>query len=359
MATLVSSSCLLLVLVWPALWTQQVLCRFHEMNSAPPVKMMIHGIYSGPPVKMSMADRYELWLEQYRPTYKDDKEKQYRFMVYQSNVLFIDSFNSQNHSFKLLDNKFADQTNDEFRGKYLGYGFNLSHEHEKTPFRYENMTGPPISVDWRKKGAVTHVKDQGQCGGCWAFSAVAAVEGITQLKTGKLLSLSEQELIDCDVGGENLGCRGGYMENAFQFIKKNGGVTTESNYPYTGTDESCNKSELKSHQAIINGYENVPPNSEKSLVAAAAGQPISVAVDAGSKAFQFYARGIFHGDCGNQLNHGVTLVGYGVEENSEHWLVKNSWGTQWGEAGYMRMKRNVSSKQGLCGIAMKASYPVK
>ncbi|KAG9446112.1 hypothetical protein H6P81_012240 [Aristolochia fimbriata] len=334
---------LLLLLAWAALRTRQALCR----NP------------TGSVLKMSMADRYEKWLELYQPTYRDDREKQYRFSVYQSNARFIDSFNSQNnHTFKLLDNKFADLTNDEFKAKYLGYGLKKCwNKHEKTSFRYENVTMPPASIDWRNEGAVTPVKDQKQCGGCWAFSAVAAVEGITQLKTGKLLSLSEQELIDCDV--DNLGCGGGYMDDAFQFIKKNGGVSSESDYPYTGTDQYCNKSKLKAHQAVINGYENVPPNSEESLAAAAAGQPVSVAIDAGSQAFQFYDGGIFSGECGNQLNHAVTIIGYGGEGDGEYWLVKNSWSSTWGEAGYIRMKRNISSKQGLCGIAMKASYPVK
>jgi C1A family cysteine protease len=195
-------------------------------------------------------------------------------------------------------------------------------------------------------------------GCCWAFSAVAAMEGITQITTGKLISLSAQELIDCDTRGVDKGCNGGLMDNAFQFIQHNHRLTTEANYPYKGVDGTCNTKKIANDAAKIFGYENVPANNEMALQKAVAHQPISVAIDAGGFDFQFYSSGIFTGTCGTNLDHGVTVVGYGVSnDGTKFWLVKNSYGTQWGEKGYIRMHRDVNAKEGLCGIAMQASYP--
>ncbi|GJR73692.1 senescence-specific cysteine protease SAG39 [Tanacetum coccineum] len=172
---------------------------------------------------------------------------------------------------------------------------------------YENVTAVPSSMDWRTKGAVTPIKDQGQwC--CWAFSAVAAMEGITQLKTGKLISLSEQELVDCDTSGVDQGCEGGLMDNAFDFIVSNKGLTTESNYPYKGVDGTATDTEKSNSAATITGHEDVPANSESALLKAVASQPVSVAIDASGSDFQFYSSGVFTGECGTELDHGVTAV---------------------------------------------------
>ncbi|XP_039154896.1 zingipain-2 [Eucalyptus grandis] len=314
-----------------------------------------------------MEDRYESWLARYNRTYKSRAERLLRFQIYQANVLYVDFINRLPLPFKLTDNGFADMTNVEFKATYLGF-------HRRTNRRTDmetNITDQtdgdmPASFDWRKEGAVTPVKDQGhrhapsaRLGSCWAFSAVAAVEGLNQIKTGKLVSLSEQELMDCDVGKHNQGCSGGEMDTAFSFIQRNGGITSESDYPYRGRDGSCDAAMLRSHAATISGYGDVPPNDERSLQAAVARQPISVAIDAGGLEFQLYSRGIFTGICGYDLNHGVAAVGYGSEGSRNYWIVKNSWGRDWGEDGYVRMLKGAPDRRGVCGIAMDASYPVK
>ncbi|KAM7503362.1 hypothetical protein LguiB_002266 [Lonicera macranthoides] len=308
----------------------------------------------------TMMDRYMNWLKQHGKGYQDRDEFQLRFGIYQSNVQFINYVNSQNLTYKLIDNQFADMTNEEFKSIYLGFGgrSNVTANVNTTKNEYK-LEDLPSEVDWREKGAVTPIKDQGACGSCWAFSAVAAVEGIHQIKTGKIISLSEQELVDCDVQGENKGCKGGLMEDAFQFIIKTGGLTTESDYPYLGRDAQCDDSKLKNHVVNITGYNLVPENDENSLQATVATQPVSVAIDAGGFSFQFYLSGVFSGYCGTDLNHGVTVVGYGTELGEKYWLVKNSWGMDWGEDGYMKMMRGFVDKKGICGINMQASYPVK
>ncbi|KAJ0981595.1 hypothetical protein J5N97_009850 [Dioscorea zingiberensis] len=310
--------------------------------------------------EISMTERHEQWMAEHGRTYKDASEKQLRFEIFKHNVELIESFNAEDHKFKLGANRFADLTNEEFRAMYNGFKPSSTNNGigTKNTFKYENFTAVPASMDWRTKGAVTPVKDQGQCGCCWAFSAVAAMEGVTKLSIGKLISLSEQEVVDCDVHGEDQGCNGGLMDDAFKFIIKNGGLTTETNYPYTATDGTCNTKKAASHSADIKGFEDVPANSEAALLKAVANQPISVAIDAGGFAFQLYSGGVFTGDCGTDLDHGVTAVGYGTDtDGTKYWLVKNSWGQSWGENGYIRMERDVDAKQGLCGIAMQASYP--
>jgi C1A family cysteine protease len=210
----------------------------------------------------------------------------------------------------------------------------------------------PASVDWVAKGAVTGVKDQGQCGSCWSFSTTGAIEGAYFIKYGKLYSLSEQELVDCDT--VDSGCNGGLMDNAFTYVQKYG-ITTESSYPYTAVQGTCKSTTPVIPPGVVKGFVDVlPSGDENALAAAVAQQPVSVAIQANQLAFQFYSSGILTGTCGKRLDHGVLAVGYGTDGTTPYWRVKNSWGTGWGEGGYIRIQRGADK----CGIADAASYPV-
>ncbi|KAJ1703378.1 hypothetical protein LUZ63_003157 [Rhynchospora breviuscula] len=303
---------------------------------------------------------YEKWMGEFGRVYSSDTEKQHRFEVFKTNFQFIESMNKQpGLTYTVGLNEFADLTNEEFVTKYVGFK-SPSTPKKATPFKYANLTTAPTCVDWRSSGAVTPVKNQGNCGSCWSFSATGAMEGINKIKTGTLLSLSEQELVDCDTSCS--GCNGGYMDYAFQWVILNGGITTESDYPYTsgstGTAGSCNYPKTYDYAVSLLSYQDVTTYCESCLKNAVANQPVSVAIEASGSAFQFYQSGIFTGSCGTNLDHGVLVVGYGpCSTGTAYWIVKNSWGTSWGESGYIRMQRNVASTAGLCGIAMEPSYP--
>jgi len=225
----------------------------------------------------------------------------------------------------------------------------------------------PASVDWTSSGgAVSNVKDQGQCGSCWFFSTTGALEGAHFKKLGKAVSLSEQHLVDCDTprnGGSDLGCNGGLMDSAFTWVKKNGGIATEVDYPYfSGTTKSngaCQDAKVaKVTAATPISYTDVQTNSDTALMSAIAQQPVSVAIEADQTAFQLYKSGVFTAACGTNLDHGVLAVGYGTLNGADYYKVKNSWGTTWGDNGYILLARGVSQKQGQCGIlAGPPSYP--
>lgn len=308
---------------------------------------------------------YEEWLAKNGKAYNSLGEKDKRFEIFKDNLKFVDEHNSENRTYKVGMNRFADLTNEEYRSRYLGTRTDAKRRFVKSKVglsrRYvvRGEEELPESVDWRTKGAVAPIKDQGDCGSCWAFSTVAAVEGLNKIKTGELIELSEQELVDCD-RAYDAGCNGGLMDYAFQFIIENGGIDSESDYPYLGVDGQCDPTRKNAKVVSIDDYEDVPPFDELALKNAVAHQPVSVAIEASGRALQLYLSGIFTGECGMALDHGVAVVGYGKENGVDYWIVRNSWGASWGESGYIRMERNVvATYTGKCGIAMQASYPIK
>jgi len=274
----------------------------------------------------------------------------------------ITQTNNQNLSYQLGHNQFSHLSVEEYR-QHVRLGLNkadvvadLTHE---APADISSLAS---SVDWVTKGAVTGVKDQGQCGSCWSFSATGALEGAYFNKNKNLQSFSEQHLVDCDTrknGGKDSGCNGGLMDNAFEWIKKNGGLATESVYPYTAKDGTC-KAQKGDTKAAVTKFVDVAKNSDSAMLSALNIGPVSVAIQADQSAFQLYKSGVFTAACGTSLDHGVLAVGYGTDNGVDFYKVKNSWGTSWGEGGYIRFVRGGSTqKQGQCGILSgPPSYPV-
>lgn len=265
-------------------------------------------------------------------------------------------------SYTLGVNQFADMEASEFAALMNGYrkrtNATVNPLHRGATYLSPNVPITlPDSVDWRNQGYVTPVKDQGHCGSCWSFSSTGALEGQHFRKSGKLVSLSEQNLVDCSASFGNHGCEGGLMDYAFTYIKSNGGIDTEVSYPYEAKDDKC-RYKPDATGAVDSGFVDIPAGDESKLQEALATiGPISVAIDASHSSFQLYKSGVYdEPECSpDNLDHGVLTVGYGTQDGQDYWLVKNSWATVWGEQGYIKMSRNKSNQ---CGIASAASYPL-
>jgi hypothetical protein len=270
-----------------------------------------------------------------------------RFNTFKANYDLINAHNAGSSGWKMGINQFADLTPAEFK-RYLGL-----RPRDNAYIRSRNEAPlsdvPNDDIDWVAKGAVTPVKDQAQCGSCWAFSTTGSVEGAEFVATGRLTSLSEQQLVDCAGSSGNQGCNGGLMDDAFNWIIQHKGIGSEASYPYTARDGTCRDVPSVS---TISSYKDV--TGETNLGNALTGRPVSIAIEADQSSFQFYKSGIFNGPCGTQLDHGVLLVGSGSEGGQNYWRVKNSWGASWGDQGYIRMVQG----KNMCGLANMASYPV-
>ncbi|WVZ57321.1 hypothetical protein U9M48_007719 [Paspalum notatum var. saurae] len=310
-----------------------------------------------------MMGRFLLWEAAYNRSYPTAEERRRRFQVYRRNMDYIEATNrAANLTYTLGENQFADLTEEEFLDMYAMKGMPSSSSsagNNNASFSEGGAAAvdAPVSVDWRKNGAVTPIKNQGpSCSSCWAFVTAATIESITKIKTGKLVSLSEQELIDCDP--YDGGCNLGYFVNGYRWVIQNGGLTTDSNYPYQARRNYCSRSKAAQHAARISDYVQVPAG-EAQLQQAVAGQPVAAAIEMGGS-LQFYSGGVFSGQCGTRMNHAITVIGYGADASTglKYWIVKNSWGQSWGERGYLRMRRDVGSRGGMCGIALDLAYPV-
>lgn len=299
-------------------------------------------------------------MEKHNKRYNSQDEHLSRRMIWEKNLRFITNHNLEfslgMHTFEVGMNHLGDMTSEEVVKKMTGLIVPQTPPNLNTTYYVPDLTETlPDSIDYRKKGYVTPVRNQGSCGSCWAFSSVGALEGQLKRKTGKLRNLSPQNLVDCVE--TNNGCGGGYMTNAFDYVKQNRGIDSEESYPYVGQDQSCQYNP-KGKAAKCRKYVNITEGSEKDLKHAVAKVgPVSVGIDASLSSFQFYTKGVYYDkDCNIQnIDHAVLAVGYGTAKGSKYWIVKNSWGEEWGDKGYILMSRE---KNNNCGIASLASFPL-
>lgn len=302
----------------------------------------------------------------HRKQYESETEERFRMKIFMENRHKIAKHNQRYEmglvSYKLSENKYADMLHHEFTRTLNGFNRTnklfTGQKLQGVTFISPANVEVPKEVDWRKLGAVTPVKDQGHCGSCWSFSATGSLEGQHFRKTGMLVSLSEQNLVDCSSKYGNNGCNGGLMDQAFQYVRDNRGIDTEKSYPYEAEDDKCRYNPANSG-ADDQGFVDIESGNEDKLKQAIATVgPVSIAIDASHESFQFYSEGVYtEPECSNeQLDHGVLAVGYGTDETGQdYWLVKNSWGNTWGDEGYVKMSRN---KDNQCGVATQASYPL-
>nr|CBY80149.1 silicatein yellow variant [Tethya aurantium] len=312
-----------------------------------------------PTIHYEFKEEWQLWKNQHSKSYQTELEELEKHLVWLSNKKYIElhNANADTFGFSLAMNHLGDMTDYEYQEKYLTYQNSNSKSGNYTKvFQREPWMTDPETVDWRTKGAVTNIKNQGDCGASYAFSAMGALEGASALATGKLIPLSEQNIIDCSVPYGNHGCKGGNMYIAFKYVIANDGVDSETSYPYGGKQSSCTY-KTQNSVASMSGSIQIKYGSETDLEAAVANNgPVAVAIDGSSNAFRFYFSGVYDSSrCSSSyLNHAMVITGYGISGDQEYWLAKNSWGTNWGEEGYVKMARN---KYNQCGIASDASFP--
>ncbi|GAB4838046.1 hypothetical protein Ancab_027574 [Ancistrocladus abbreviatus] len=291
----------------------------------------------------------------YGKRYETIEEMKLRFEVFKGNLKLIRSTNRQGLPYTLAVNEFADWTWEEFHQHRLGAAQNCSATLKGNHKLTDEVL--PETKDWREEGIVSPVKNQGHCGSCWTFSTTGALEAAYAQAFGKGISLSEQQLVDCAGAFNNFGCHGGLPSQAFEYIKYNGGLDTEAAYPYTAKDGECKFSKENVGVQVIDSV-NITLGAEDELKhAVGLVRPVSVAFEVVS-GFRFYKDGVYTNEtCGRSpmdVNHAVVAVGYGVQNGVPYWLIKNSWGEDWGDKGYFKMEMG----KNMCGIATCASYPL-
>lgn len=301
-------------------------------------------------------EKFYNWMQEHKVRPDNGDHFLHMLTNFANNDDFIDNHNAKKLSYTVGHNKYSHMNSEEFK-EYMNLKKFDKPEPSANVFSGNNATAPS-SVDWVSAGAVTGVKDQGQCGSCWSFSTTGSLEGAYKLKYGTLKSFSEQNLVSCDNfkhGGKDLGCNGGLYDSAYAWIQKNGGLCSEEDWAYTsGTTRKNGDCDLdqctKDSKAAIQSWTDIKATDD-ALMSALAQQPVSVAIEADQQSFQLYKSGVFTGECGDSLDHAVLAVGYGTyTDGTDYYKVKNSWGTSWGMDGYILMERGGSDPKGKCGI---------
>jgi len=324
---------------------------------------------------MDTMATFKAWGKAFDREYASLEEASQKYMTWLDNLYVIAESNSQDLPYKLKLNQFSDMNADEFKQYVHGNDGACFKPSERTNLfekvetvisdikdmvQVEPAAPAPDSVDWTTKGVVTPVKNQGQCGSCWSFSATGAIECNYAIKTGKLVSLSEQQLVDCAGARYGCaGCNGGQMTGAMEYAAKEGGLCSEEEYKYTARDGTCRATSCGTKYDANKGYEAVKSMSSSALEAATAEGCVSIGIEADQTAFQHYSSGVLTGTCGTRIDHGVLVVGYGEEGGQKFWKVKNSWGETWGEKGYINICRDCgkNGNDGECGILMEPNVP--
>lgn len=325
---------------------------------------------------LNHAIAFENWMKEFGKSYDNTESEAAAFVTFMENWKLINEHNiaeaAGDHSFKMGVNQFTDLSGDDFLLYIHGHtGSCMDTRTVQERVVMEEVipeTEAPDAIDWTNKDGksyVSAVKNQAQCGSCWAFSTTGAIESRTAISTGTtdddIVTLSEQELIDCSKTYGNKGCEGGLMDRAFQYVEKAGGLCSEEDYPYTAKNGLlCEAARCSKKYDPITTYSDVRADSEAALMRAVAEGPVSIAIEADQTTFQHYKAGtILQSACGVKLDHGVLVVGYGEESGTKFWKVKNSWGETWGEEGYVRLCRecDANGAKGECGILMQPSYP--
>jgi len=319
---------------------------------------------------------WEDWLDAFNPNEHFNGEfsvttenQSEREKTYMDNIKLIQEHNARHdvglETFRLGVNQFSAMSYREWSSSVPGCLIPRTRPAVAYPelvkreeFR-RGISANATSIDWREKNVVTRVKNQGNCGSCWAFSATGSIEVSVAIETGNLISLSEQQLMDCSRAEGDISCAGGLMDNAFEYVEYNHGLDSEADYPYEMRDDTCKTKKERIHVSSIKSFHDINPKDEQAIARAVQIGAVSVAIEADQLSFMLYRSGVYTAKCGNALDHGVLIVGYGTsEEGLDYWIVKNSWGVEWGEQGYILLERNIEDPAGKCGIALQPSFPI-
>ena len=306
--------------------------------------------------------QFSNFQDRFAKKYGSIDELESRFQVFRTNLRNIVIHNlDRSQNFTMGINQFTDLTPEEFKAQYINGGSKRNLGSFGCKSFSSNAAGAPSSLDWTTKGVVNPVRDQGQCGSCWAFATTANAESVWAISKGQLLDLSEEFLVDCATGAGyyNMGCNGGQPDSALKYMINNG-QCSEASYPYTSgvtkTAGTCKK--CTSAGVSFSSCSDVTPKDQVALKGAVAVGPVVIAIEADTRYFQSYTSGILDSTaCGTSLDHAVEIVGYGTENGMDYWKVRNSWSSSWGEGGYVRIKKSSSTNDiGICGIAAEPSF---